>query len=137
MVHDEENFCVSGDKVVIKACRPITNRKHYFIRNIVKAFPRTDIFRDTRKPKDRRLDEEYRKLLKYFIKTEMKNKFIKNRKQVADLKRGMKAKAMTKAIENIKRLDKIKAAKEAKEAKLAAVAAAAEAKLAAETKPSQ
>jgi len=133
LVHDEENYCVSGDKVVIKVCRPITNRKHYFVRNIVKAFPRTDFYKVARKPRDRRLDEEYKKLLKYFIRTELKNKFIKNRKQVADIKRNMKSKALTKAIQNLKKLEKIKAAKEAREAareaKLQAASAAAETKV--------
>ncbi len=44
LVHDEENFCRSGDKVVIKNCLPLSERKHYFVRNIVKPFPRNDFY---------------------------------------------------------------------------------------------
>ena len=38
--HDEEEFCIVGDKVVIKLCRPISKTKRFFVRNIVKPFPR-------------------------------------------------------------------------------------------------
>lgn len=44
LVHDEENFCVSGDKVVIRSCLPLSKRKHYYIRNVVKPFPRKDYY---------------------------------------------------------------------------------------------
>lgn len=40
LVHDEEKFCVSGDKVVIRSCEPLSSRKHYYVRNIVKPFAR-------------------------------------------------------------------------------------------------
>jgi|Transcript_4785 small subunit ribosomal protein S17 len=38
--HDEEDYCVVGDKVVIRLCRPISKTKSYYVRNIVKAMPR-------------------------------------------------------------------------------------------------
>lgn len=44
LVHDEENFSRPGDKVVIRSCLPISTRKHYYLRNIVKAFPRNDYY---------------------------------------------------------------------------------------------
>ena len=39
-VHDEDEICKVGDKVVIRLCRPISNLKHYYIRNIVWMIPR-------------------------------------------------------------------------------------------------
>ena len=40
-VHDEDEFCVLGDKVVIQACRPISKTKRYFVRNVVVMAGRT------------------------------------------------------------------------------------------------
>ncbi|KAM3133535.1 hypothetical protein pb186bvf_014377 [Paramecium bursaria] len=34
-VHDEDNSCAVGDKVVIKRCQKLTENKYYFVRNIV------------------------------------------------------------------------------------------------------
>lgn len=34
-VHDEEEYCKVGDKVVIRQCRPISKLKHYYVRNVV------------------------------------------------------------------------------------------------------
>ena len=42
-VHDEENFCRSGDKVVIRRCRKLTHTKHYYVRNIVKHVGRQNV----------------------------------------------------------------------------------------------
>src|SRR4051794_16252469 len=39
-VHDEDEICKTGDKVVIRLCRPISKLKHYYIRNIVWMLPR-------------------------------------------------------------------------------------------------
>ena len=39
-VHDEEQYCVVGDKVVIRLCRPISKTKCYYVRNVVLAVPR-------------------------------------------------------------------------------------------------
>lgn len=44
-VHDEDNFCVTGDKVVIKLCRPLSNTKSYFVKRVVKPFPRDDFYK--------------------------------------------------------------------------------------------
>ena len=43
LVHDEENFCRSGDKVVIRRCRKLTDRKHYYVRNIVRHVGRQNV----------------------------------------------------------------------------------------------
>ena len=45
-VHDEENFCITGDKVVVKLCRPVSNSKSYFVKRIVKPFPRDDFYKE-------------------------------------------------------------------------------------------
>lgn len=34
-VHDEDEFCTIGDKVVIQGCRPMSKSKRYYVRNIV------------------------------------------------------------------------------------------------------
>ncbi len=39
-VHDEDNICKMGDKVVIRVCQPLSKLKHYYIRNIVWMVPR-------------------------------------------------------------------------------------------------
>merc|ERR1711957_791944 len=38
--HDEEEFCVTGDKVVLTSCRKISNHKAFMVRNIVKPAAR-------------------------------------------------------------------------------------------------
>ena len=43
LVHDEENFCKSGDKVVIRATRKLTKHKRYYVRDIVKPVGRQNI----------------------------------------------------------------------------------------------
>jgi small subunit ribosomal protein S17 len=39
-VHDEDEICKTGDKVVIRLCRPISTLKHYYVRNLVWMVPR-------------------------------------------------------------------------------------------------
>lgn len=39
-VHDEDNICKVGDKVVIRGCMPVSKLKHYYLRNIVWMVPR-------------------------------------------------------------------------------------------------
>ena len=41
--HDEENFCKTGDKVVLRACRKMSPIKHYYVRNIVKPIGRMNL----------------------------------------------------------------------------------------------
>ncbi len=41
-VHDENNYCVTGDKVVIRATEKLSKTKAYFVKSIVKPFPRGD-----------------------------------------------------------------------------------------------
>jgi len=43
-VHDEEEYCRTGDKVVIKTCRKLSNLKHYFVRNVVLPVGRVNIY---------------------------------------------------------------------------------------------
>ena len=45
LVHDETNYCVTGDKVIIKGCPKLSKQKHYYVKNIVKAFPRDEHIR--------------------------------------------------------------------------------------------
>lgn len=39
-VHDEDEICKTGDKVVIRLCNPISKLKHYYVRNIIWMVPR-------------------------------------------------------------------------------------------------
>lgn len=39
-VHDEENYCVTGDKVVIKFCGQMSKMKNYYVKSIVKPMGR-------------------------------------------------------------------------------------------------
>ena len=41
-VHDEYNYCVAGDKVVIRGMEKMSKTKAYFVKNIVKPFGRGD-----------------------------------------------------------------------------------------------
>ena len=41
--HDEEEFCRTGDKVVISQCRKISSIKHYYVRNIVRPTVRQNL----------------------------------------------------------------------------------------------
>jgi len=39
-VHDEYNYCVAGDKVIIANCQKLSSTKAYYVKSIVKPFPR-------------------------------------------------------------------------------------------------
>ncbi len=41
-VHDEYNYCVTGDKVIIRQMEKISKTKAYFVKNIVRPFGRGD-----------------------------------------------------------------------------------------------
>ena len=41
--HDGEEFCETGDKVVIRRCRKLSSIKHYFVRNIVLPVARQNL----------------------------------------------------------------------------------------------
>ena len=42
--HDPENYCVIGDKVVIKACDKLSPTKYYYIRNVVLPMGRNNCY---------------------------------------------------------------------------------------------
>jgi ribosomal protein S17 len=39
-VHDENNYCVTGDRVIIGNCFKMSNTKAYYVKSIVKPIPR-------------------------------------------------------------------------------------------------
>ncbi len=41
-VHDENNYCVTGDKVIIRATEKLSKTKAYYVKTIVKPFARGD-----------------------------------------------------------------------------------------------
>ena len=97
------------------------------MRNIVKAFPRDSFYRVPRKKRDPRIIEEYKKHLTFLFKTDYPTRHIKNKKREGEIKRELRAKALSKAIEIIKKQDKMAKLKEAQEA--AATEARAQRKL--------
>ena len=42
--HDEEEYCRSGDKVVVRQCKKISNIKYYYVRNVVLPVGRHNIY---------------------------------------------------------------------------------------------
>ena len=42
-VHDEDNYCRTGDKVIIRGCRKLSPTKHYYVSRIVKATGRQNL----------------------------------------------------------------------------------------------
>ena len=42
--HDEENYCRTGDKVVIRACRKMSTSKNFYVRNIMLATGRQNFY---------------------------------------------------------------------------------------------
>jgi small subunit ribosomal protein S17 len=42
--HDEEEYCRTGDKVIISQCRKLSKSKNFFIRNIVLAAGRQNFY---------------------------------------------------------------------------------------------
>jgi hypothetical protein len=42
-VHDPEDFCKTGDKVVVKQCRKLSATKYYSVRNIVLPIGRMNL----------------------------------------------------------------------------------------------
>lgn len=45
LVHDETNYCVTGDKVIIKCTHKLSKQKAYYVKNIVRPFPRDEFNR--------------------------------------------------------------------------------------------
>jgi len=43
-VHDQENYARTGDKVIIQACRHHSKSKNFFVRNIVLAAGRQNLY---------------------------------------------------------------------------------------------
>merc|ERR1712086_681322 len=43
-VHDPDNYCRTGDKAIIRSCRKVSNLKTWYVRNIVWAAGRQNLF---------------------------------------------------------------------------------------------
>jgi hypothetical protein len=104
LVHDEEEFCKSGDKVVIRNMMPISKRKYYFVRNVVKAAPREDYY-DERKEKNELLDKEYKRLFDTFWDKQKEKVVMKNKKEEVEAREDVKKKALLKAQQYVKKLE--------------------------------
>lgn len=105
LVHDEDNYCREGDKVVIKSSPQLSKLKHYYVRNIVKQFPRTNSFIKSDAP-NLELNENIQKIYQNFLLKEKQRKTFINKKQEGDFKSSAKARAMHQAIQNLKKSEK-------------------------------
>ena len=101
LVHDEENFCRLGDKVVIRSSGgPVSKLKHYFVRNVVKQFSRNDYY--VVKPESTiESKNEYHQLYKNFLEHEKQRKIDEEQ-----AKKEAKSKALDEAEENLKILER-------------------------------
>ena len=78
------------------------------MRNIVKPFPRNDFYEKETNPI---FDEEYKKIYKSYLDKEIEKSVIKNKKSEATLKASIKVKAMSKALQNLKKIESEKVKK--------------------------
>lgn len=109
LVHDEENFCQVGDKVVIKNCGGrVSKQKHYYVRNVVKQFPLNDYF--IHHPESSvETKNEYAQLYKNFLENEQKK-----REELLKAEENEKSLALDEAYQNLKFLEKQQKQKEKK-----------------------
>lgn len=50
-VHDEYNYCVTGDRVIIACCNKLSNTKAYYVKQIVTPYPRKMEEKEQESPK--------------------------------------------------------------------------------------
>ncbi len=62
-VHDEDEYCKIGDKVVIRSCNKISNTKAYYVRNVVLPVGRHNFY-EGQMSKDERECIEYNERLR-------------------------------------------------------------------------
>jgi small subunit ribosomal protein S17 len=101
LVHDEDNFTRTGDKIVIKTSPNLSKLKHYYVRNVVKQIPKGDVA-ETQETNPE-LNEEFRKIFQNFFLQEKQKGFM-NKKKENEVKSTLKQKAMTIALSNLKKL---------------------------------
>ena len=97
LVHDEENFCRVGDKVVIRSIGgKISSQKSYYVRNVVKQFPRND-YLVVNPETTIETKTEFHEIYKKFLNDEMEKK-----KGVEKQKEEARVKALEEAMEKFK-----------------------------------
>jgi hypothetical protein len=97
LVHDEENFCRVGDKVVIKSCGgQVSSQKSYYVRNVVKQFPRND-YLVVNPETTIETKTEFHELYKNFLSEQ-----ITKKKDMEKQKEEVRAKALEEAMEKFK-----------------------------------
>eukprot|EP01017_Pseudomicrothorax_dubius_P028321 TRINITY_DN3360_c0_g1_i1.p1 TRINITY_DN3360_c0_g1~~TRINITY_DN3360_c0_g1_i1.p1 ORF type:complete len:182 (+),score=43.47 TRINITY_DN3360_c0_g1_i1:35-580(+) len=105
LVHDSENFCRTGDKVVIRlAIKKISKRKAYYVRNVFKAYPRQTFYESINKEKRELFEVEYRKALAHYYTTELRTRSFDTKMLELEAKKGLREKAKLRASENVKRI---------------------------------
>lgn len=102
-MHDEENFTRAGDIVVIKSCRKVTDRKAFYVRNVVKQAGRYDYWENMMKERETQIKllmSENLEKLKEETKKELN--VAGGQLNRADIIRKLKVKAMTQAFDRLK-----------------------------------
>ena len=75
--------------------------KHYYVRNIIKPFPRDEFVEkveEKKKELEENLKKEYEKIYEEMLLKEKYRINMKKKKEALDIKAGLKAKALGKAI---------------------------------------
>ena len=85
----------------------MSERKHYFVRNIVKAFARNDYYEHT-KVTNPLVDQEFNKILKDYMKTAHNSLLNRDKKTEIEMKTQLKIKAMSRAIQNVKQMEALR-----------------------------
>jgi small subunit ribosomal protein S17 len=103
LVHDEENFTRAGDIVVIKSCRKVSDRKAFYVRNVVKQAGRYDYWEKMMKQRENQIKllmDENLEQLKKDNQDDLKR--VRGSHDKADLIRKLKVKAMSQAFERLR-----------------------------------
>ena len=85
----------------------MSERKHYFVRNIVKAFARNDYYEHA-KVTNPLVDQEFSKILKDYMKTAHNSLLNRDKKTEIEMKTQLKVKAMSRAIQNVKQMEALR-----------------------------
>lgn len=104
MVHDEENFTRPGDLVVIKATQKVSERKAFYIRNVVKQAGRYDYWDALLNEREIKLREAMKENMQKLREENSDSlRRVKTDKEKADLLKKLKMRAMNQAFLKIKR----------------------------------
>ena len=106
LVHDETNEVRAGDVVIMKTTHKLSKRKAHFVRNIERQGARFDYWDAQNAHRREILQNEVKKQLEILRQNELSKIHIKNAKHSHELRLKLKRKAMVKAIQEIRNLER-------------------------------